>query len=411
LKWLDSLIEALQKYSAASAEQKRAARDVLLSAQNSFKAYTGFLRGLRDPELMKRKQAEEAAIRKAVTADPRLREKYAHVWDEIAAAAGEHREIAKPYSLLEFGAIRGSDLFRIARDTLRYGEEKPKPSAGRLKEYRDSAIPSLEQGLYSPAPVTPSLEIAIIADYFEFLQQELGKDDATVKAILKGRSPEAAARRYVSTSKLAGVAERKRLVENPEALRNSKDGMIELARIMDPVARDLRKRYEDKVEAVNTPGASSLALARFAVEGDRSYPDATFTFRIAYGPATGYKSNGKLIPWATAFEGLYERATGTEPYALPKSWLNAKSRLKLDTPFNFVTTADTHGGNSGSPTVNTSGEIVGILFDGNIEGLPNRFVYADVDQRSVHVASQGIVEALRAVYRAGALLKELGLNN
>jgi hypothetical protein len=207
------------------------------------------------------------------------------------------------------------------------------------------------------------------------------------------------------------VAERKRLVENPQALRNSKDGMIELARIMDPVARDLRKRYEDKVEAVNTPGASSLALARFAVEGDRSYPDATFTFRIAYGPVTGYKSNGKLIPWATTFEGLYERATGTEPYALPKSWLNAKSRLKLDTPFNFVTTADTHGGNSGSPTVNTSGEIVGILFDGNIEGLPNRFVYADVDQRSVHVASQGIVEALRAVYRAGALLKELGLNN
>ena len=410
LKWLGSLIETLQKYSAESAEQKRAAHDVLLSAQNSFKAYTGFLRGLRDPELMKRKQAEEEAIRKAVRANPALREKYAHVWDEIAGAARENREIAKPYSLLELGAIRGSDLFRIARDTMRYAEEKGKPSSDRLKEYRDAAIPSLEQELYSPAPITPSLEVAIIADYFDLLREELGSGDPTVKAILKGRSPEAAAKQYVSTSKLTDVAERKRLVSDPQALRASKDGMIELARILDPAARAVRKRYEDKVEAVNTPGASALALARFAVEGDRSYPDATFTFRVAYGPATGYPSGGKQIPWTTVFDGVYKRATGSEPYALPKSWLNAKSRLKLNTPFNFVTTADTHGGNSGSPTVNTKGEIVGILFDGNIEGLPNRFVYNDVSERSVHVASQGIAEALRAVYHADAVLKELRLS-
>jgi hypothetical protein len=187
--------------------------------------------------------------------------------------------------------------------------------------------------------------------------------------------------------------------------------MIELARIMDSAAREVRKRYEDKVEAVNTPGASSLALARFAVQDGRSYPDATFTLRIAYGPAIGYESGGKRIPWATAVQGLYERATGTEPYALPESWLNAKSRLKLDTPFNFVTTVDSHGGNSGSPTVNTKGEITGILFDGNLEGLPNRFVYDDKDERSVHVASQGIVEALRAVYDADSILNELNLKD
>jgi hypothetical protein len=187
--------------------------------------------------------------------------------------------------------------------------------------------------------------------------------------------------------------------------------MIELARIMDSAARELRKQFEDKVEAVQTPAASALAMARFAVDGEQTYPDATFTFRIAYGPAIGYKSGGKQIPWTTRFAGLYGRATGKEPYALPKSWLDAKDRVRLDTPFNFVTTADTHGGNSGSPTVNTRGEIVGILFDGNLEGLPNRFVYNDVDQRSVHVASQGIIEALRSVYRATALLHELGLGD
>jgi hypothetical protein len=409
LDWLDSLIGALQKYSEGSAEQRRAAHDNLFSQQNSFKAYSGFLRGLRDPELMKRRRTEEDKLRAAVKAKPELREKYAHVWDEVASAVEEYREITKPYLLLEFYGIRGSDLFRIARDTLRYAEEKRKPSADRLKEYRDSAIPSFEQELYSPAPVTAGMETAVVADYLEFLVRQLGGNHPVVKAALDGRTPAAAARHYVSTSKLADVAERKRLVNDPAALEKSQDGMIRLARILDPAARELRKRYEDKVDAVLTPSASALALARFAVAGESLYPDATFTFRVAYGPVIGYQSGGKKIPWATTFAGLYPKVTGKEPYVLPQRWLNARPHLKLDTPFNFVTTADTHGGNSGSPTVNTKGEIVGILFDGNLEGLPNRFVYGDVRERSIHVASQGIVEALRTVYRAGALLKELGM--
>jgi hypothetical protein len=187
--------------------------------------------------------------------------------------------------------------------------------------------------------------------------------------------------------------------------------MIRLARLLDPAAREVRKRYEDKVEAVLIPSASALALARFAVSGESAYPDATFTFRIAYGPAVGYRSNGKQMPWTTRIAGLYERATGKPPYALPERWIAAKSRLKMDTPFNFVTTADTHGGNSGSPTVNAKGEITGILFDGNLEGLPNRFVYAESDERSIHVASQVIVAALRTVYHAENVLKELNLQH
>jgi hypothetical protein len=411
LKLLSALIEELQRYSAESAENKRAARDLLFSFQNSFKAYSGFLRGLRDPQLMARKRKEEDTLRKAVSARPDLREKYAHVWDEVAAASAEHARIAKEYSLLETNAARGSDLFRIARTTLRYGEEKAKPSADRLREYRDAAIPPLEQELYSPAPITPGMEKALLARHFAFWVQELGADHPVVKQVLQGKTPQQAAENYVSSTKLASVEERKRLVNDPEALRASQDGMIRLARLLDPAARAVRKRYEDKVEAVLTPSASALALARFSVSGESDYPDATFTFRIAYGPAVGYKANGKQIPWATTFAGLFARATGKEPYVLPRRWIEARPRLKLDMPFNFVTTADTHGGNSGSPTVNATGEITGILFDGNLEGLPNRFVYNDMDERSIHVASQGIVEALRTVYHAGSVLKELNLNH
>ena len=186
--------------------------------------------------------------------------------------------------------------------------------------------------------------------------------------------------------------------------------MIRLARMIEGEARALRKRYEDRVEATVTSSASRIAQARFAVRGPEDYPDATFTLRVSYGPIKGYKDEkGRAVPWATNFAGLYSRATGKEPYVLPPSWVKAKSKLRLSTPYDYVTTTDTHGGNSGSPTVNARGEVIGILFDGNIESLPNRFVFRDARERSVHVASQGIVEALRSVYGATRVLAELGV--
>lgn len=185
--------------------------------------------------------------------------------------------------------------------------------------------------------------------------------------------------------------------------------MIRLARILDPPARRYRKRAEDSVEAILTESAAKIAQARFAIYGKNLYPDATFTLRLEYGPVLGYhESSGKPIPYATVYGGLYERATGKDPYKLPQRWIDAKPLLNLKTPFNFVTTVDSHGGNSGSPTLGTKGEIVGILFDGNIESLPNRFIYTETQARSVHVASQGIIEALRKVYKAERVLKELG---
>jgi hypothetical protein len=253
------------------------------------------------------------------------------------------------------------------------------------------------------------VEELVLAEQLHVFQEELGANDATVKAVLAGRTPEEAAHHYVSTSKLQDVAERKRLAGNLDAVKNSKDGMIQLALILDGPARKYHKEFEDKVEAVITSSAAKVAQARFSVYGANEYPDATFTPRLSYGPVRGYKdAAGKPVPYATTFAGLYRRATGKEPFALPQSWIKAKSSLDLRTPFDFVTTADTHGGNSGSPTVDTKGEIVGILFDGNLEGLPNRYVYTEEQARSVHVASNAVIEALRKVYRADRVLKELG---
>jgi len=406
---LASLIRALETYSAQSAENERLAHDNLFSQQNSYKAYTGFLTGLRDPRLMERKRAEESKLRAAVEADPGKRALYAEAWPAVAAAYEKFRQYYKPYWLLEYNPHRGSDLLRIARDVLRLAVERQKPNDQRLREYRDSALPSLERQLYSPAPITDSMEIAVLADYFEFLRSELGGEDPVVKAILNGRTPEQAARDYVGASRLKEVAERKRLAADAAAAGSSPDGMLRLARLLDEPARALRKRYEDEVEAALNSSAAKIAQARFAVFGQEAYPDATFTLRLAYGAVRGYRDrSGRRIPYATTFEGLYKRATGKPPYRLPKRWLEARSALNLKTPFNFVTTADTHGGNSGSPTVNRRGEVVGILFDGNLESLPNRFVYTEEQARSVHVAVQGIVEALGKVYRADRLLAELG---
>jgi hypothetical protein len=403
---LDSMIKALEAYRSESVENKRVAGDDLLYGQNSYKAYTGFLAGLRDPQLMARKREEEQKLRAAVEANPEMRRKFGDAWENIAKPYSEFAPLSKEYSLT---TPMFSDLFVIARNVLRLPEERQKPSDKRLREYRDSALPSLEQEMYSSAPITNSLEIATLAENFRFMASQLGADNELVKKVLDGKTPEKAAAMYVESSKLKDVAERKRLAADLHAVQQSEDGMIRLARILDKPNRELRKRYEDTVEAAITANASKIAQARFAVDGANTYPDATFTFRIEYGPVKGYVLNGEKVPYATHIEGLYKRATGVEPYKLPESWVKAKSSLDLSTPFNFVTTVDSHGGNSGSPTINTKGELIGILFDGNIESLPNRFVYTDQVSRSVHVASQGIVEALRKVYKADRLLQEIGM--
>ncbi len=409
LKRLESAIAALKDHMAKSAENERASKDTLFGFENSYKSIKGQESGLMDARLMAEKRDDERKLREAIAKDPAKRAQYGDIFDRIAGAIKIARTTFVRRAMVDGGPM-GSTLFRMARNVVRLPEEKAKPEDQRLREYSGSALRSLENRMYAATPVTPAEEVVLLANYFRALIAELGAADPITKSVLAGRTPQAAAEYYVGHSKLADPAERKRLAASVEVSRSSDDSMVALARLLDPEARKLRKDYEDKVESVLNAAKPKLAEARFAVYGPGEPPDATFTLRLSYGQVRGYEdSAGKAIPYATKFDGLYRRATGEMPYVLPKSWIAAKGDLNLNTPFDFVSTADIVGGNSGSPTVNAKGEIVGLIFDGNIESLPNSFVYTETQARAVHVASQAILEALRKVYHAQRLLEEIGV--
>ena len=408
LKALTRWRKLLLELSARGAEEARIAQDDLFSVENSLKAYTGFAQGLNDSILMNIKRDAEKELRAAVAANPGWQEKYGEAWDAIAAAEKDYASFYPRYYALERYSPRASRLFMLARHLVRLAEEKSKPNQERLRAYRESALPSLELELYSQAPIYDSLEVVNLTYTLGLMEDELGKDDAVVKKVLAGRSPQARAEELVRGTSLKDVAARKKLAEGGrEAIRSSNDPMIVLAREIDPEARAVLKRYEDEVEGVERSQGSRVAEALFAVRGRTVAPEATFTPRLSYGVVRGYIEDGKKIPWFTTFEGLYERATGQFPYRLPRSFIERKSALDLSTPFNFVSTADSTGGNSGSPLVNVRGEVVGLLFDGNIQSLPNDFVYRQSVERSVAVHSEAIRECLRTIYHADGLLKEL----
>lgn len=406
---LTARIDLLTAYGAQSGENQRVAQRQLFSFSNSYKGSAGKFAGLGDRRLLLRKRAAEQQLRAAVERDPQLGPQALKVWDDVAAAYRKWAPSENRYQLLETGAAAGVTLFRIARDLVRLTAEGAKPDDRRMAVYRDSGRRSLELSLYSPAPITDSLEILLLTQYFADLQQALGAKDPVVKRVLAGRTPRAAAAAYVGTTKLKDVAVRRQLAGDQAAVERSEDGMIQLARLLDEPARQLRKLHEDTVEAVEVSAAAKIASYRFRMFGAGDYPDATFTPRLTFGVVKGYQDRtGHAIPWAATFGGLYGKATGADPYVLPQRWAEARKSLNEAAPMNFVSTVDITGGNSGSPTVNRSGEVVGIVFDSNIEGLPNIYLYTDEQARSVHVASQAIVEALAKVYRTPALLQELG---
>jgi hypothetical protein len=401
-------IAVLESFSQKSEENARIAKEDLFSYQNALKAYTGFLEGLENQQAMQEKAALEARLRasKALTraGDP-------DPWAAIAQAMKVYREIYAP--LLHIERMRGfaGTLPGYARDLVRLAEEKGKPNEARLREYRDSNLPSLEQQLFSPAPVYKSLDIALLSDSLGQMCDELGEDNPVVQKALRGRTPEAAARELIEGTSLDDPNVRRQLSETGlPAIESSKDPLIALMREIDSNARALRRRYDNDVDAVERREGASIAKARFAETGLESYPDATFTPRLSYGAVKGYQENGRAIPFSTDFAGMYDHAArhgNRPPYQLPERWMQAKRKLRPTTPLNFVSTADIIGGNSGSPTLNRKAEVVGIVFDGNIQTLGWNFVYDDTVARAVSVDSRGIMEALTKVYGATALVQEL----
>jgi len=402
----------LSTYSGRNRENARRAQDDLFGVQNSRKARLGMLAGLQDPAILSRKQAEEQNLRQAVQEKkPLLKEPMGDPWTEVTAALKVWDGIYYDWDLLEQGSAFRSQLFGIARTLLRLSDESAKPNADRLREYRESNLESLKFELFSEAPIYDDLETVLLADSLSMLAEMKGFDDPLVQKALAGKSPRERAAQLIEGTKLKSVDVRKKLAEEkPEAIRQATDPMIQLALLVDPQARSLRKTYEDLVEEPLRQAYAKLAAARFAIYGTEVYPDATFTLRLAFGLVKGYTEQGKQIPPWTTFTGLYERAQeqgNRDPFELPQRWIERKNQLDLNTPFNFVSTADIIGGNSGSPLINRNGELVGIIFDGNIQSLVLDFIYTEEQARAVAVHSAAIVEALRKVYNADRIVKEL----
>jgi hypothetical protein len=398
--------DAVVAYGKESHEAERQGRSNVFRYENGIKALSGMLRGLKDPALMKKKAEDEAQLKKGILADPKLAADYGDTLDKIAGVQKEYGKAFKRYAALE-GRF-GAPLLSIARDLVRLSTERGLPNEKRLREYRESNLESLKLRLLSPAPIYGGVELALTREWLERLLRDLGPNDPLVKSVLAGRTPDRAARELLAGSQLTDVNARKKLLDGGKpAIDASTDPLIVLARAIDPDARAVRKQYDDGVEAPMRQLGEKVARATFGVRGPSQPPDATFTLRLSIGTVKGYTENGKAIPFATDFTGMYAHATGKEPLKLPQRWVDAKAKLKPATLINFVSTDDIIGGNSGSPVVNAAGEIVGLVFDGNLSSLPNRFVYGETTQRCVSVHTAGMSEALRTVYGADALAKEL----
>jgi len=403
----------LHAWGSRSFENKRRAEQATRSVENNRKRYDGYLAGLLDPDVWRaiEDRQKKLADEQGVNA----------LFDKIKQAQQETAKVLPIYNYFEqfrgraearYQAPRAfnSTLFQYARRLLRHGDEMTKSNGERFPEFRDSYKESLELELFSSHPIYDDYEIVKLTDSLTDMTTRFGADDPLVKQVLAGKSPVDRARALVTGTKLKDVALRKQLYAGgAAAVSAAKDPMIELARMIDGPARQARKVYEAQDE-MKQQAYAEIAKARFALEGTSSYPDATFTLRLSYGTVRGYDEGGKKIPALTNTAGLYQRGAehnNQPPFDIPKRWLDRKSKLNPNTPFNFVNDADIIGGNSGSPVVNKNNEFVGIIFDGDIQSLVLDYIYTDKQARAVSVDSAAITEALQKIYDAQPLVDEL----
>ncbi len=398
----------LTEFRTKGAEEKRIATGRLFSVENSLKARKGQFEALVEPALIAAKTKEEMELRARVDADPALKAEAGAAWDTIRDTLKRWKPKSERYAYTAGHAAFDTSLFSEAMALIRYPAEKAKPDEKRLPEYTDANFPRLKQSILADRPFYPELEKLTLTFSLTKLREVLGPDDPFVRKVLGKKSPEDLANELVDGSKLRDVKVRKALLEGGQAAVDaSSDPMIVLARLLDPDFRAIRKDYEDNFAAPMDKAHSAIARARFKVFGTSIYPDATFTMRIPYGAVKGYSQDGKFIEPVTRIEGLFERATGSPPYKLPESWIAARPALNMNQPMNFVTTNDIIGGNSGSPVINKAGEIVGLIFDGNIQSLGGDFGFDPAVNRAVAVNVGALREALTKVYHADRIAAEL----
>jgi hypothetical protein len=400
-------IANLKDYSARGPEQARQATTLIFSLENSRKVFEGREEGLQGKSLMDKKHQEEEVFKAKVMANAEWKKAFGDAWDLDASAINREKSRIKE----QFFRATDSQLAQLAVNIVTYVAEINKPDGQRLPGYHESQLDSLKHRLFSPAPIYPEMEIARMSSALQADLDGIGSNDAWIKAILDGRTPNQAASELVKGSKLADPAVRKTLVDGGQAAVDaSTDSMIVMARKIDPIRREQIAWFEKNVQGEQQRAGEKLGKARFAVFGKNAYPDATFTLRLSYGQVQGYPMNGTIAPSKTTLYGLYDRAASfdnKEPFDLPKRYIDGKDKLDLSIPFNFVTTNDIIGGNSGSPVVNKNGDIVGLVFDGNIESLVGDFVYDSYQNRTVAVHTGAMTEGLQKLYGAQALVDEL----
>jgi hypothetical protein len=405
-----SRADALAHYAKLGPEQDRRSSAGRLGLSNSMKRLVGQQDGLLNPRIFQKKEHDEAAFRAKIASNPEWEKTYAPAFDQITAVYAELPKYAKR---LAFSSLSASGLAGMASTLVRYSDEAPKPSTQRLPEFADARLEGLKFSLQSSAPIYLDMEEAQLAGWLDDAQAVLGATDPFVKAALGGQPATTVVKAVMAATRLAEVATRKALIEGgPAMIKASDDPLVALARRVEPIIRELRAWQEEKVQSVEAAAGTKIAQARFAVYGKNAYPDANFNLRLEYGTVMGYEEDTTLVPYKTTFYGLYERAAAFNekpPFTLPARWRDGKATLDLSVPYNFVYTADTIGGNSGSPVINRNAEICGINFDSNVQKLPNRYMYIDEAEgsRAVGVHSAGIIEGLKKLYAADALVREL----
>lgn len=404
LRCLDDKRKAVLEFMAINDEQKRIGTDEMFHIENSRKAFTGIADGFNTLPIIADKQKYEQSLYGS-TESPKYKP-----WQDLKKALSEARGYYPSYWVLEGRGSRYCRLYDWAKYLVRAAEEKNKANGERLKEYTDTEIAVLEHSLFSTEPVYPQFEAVLMAQGLSRMVRILGEDNSIVKTVLAGKSPNERAAELINGSKLMDVNYRKQLYENPEALKNSTDSLIVFVKALDPSMRLARNQYRDQLEGVEKESYAEIAKIIFARYGESIYPDATFTLRMSMGKMKGYQEDGKAIEPLTTFDGLYKYAKAHDakpPYALPSSWMATETAINKNTPLNFVLTNDVIGGNSGSPIINGKAEVVGLVFDGNMQSLIWDYKFTEIQGRSIGVHSRGILEALKSVYNYQPLVKEI----
>lgn len=398
----------LVQYSGNGAEQRRSTYSLLFGVENSFKAQYGQARALLDPDFFAIKRREEAELRRAVAANPQLAREIGDPWGEIEQAVARQRAMFLEHEFLEARAGSVSNLYGVARALVRLANERAKPLAERLPGYSDAAIAQMERQILTETPVYTDHERVGLELWLSKAREYLTVDHPAIQRLLGRESPEGLAERAVAGTRLADRSVREALVRGgAAAVAASDDPMIVLARTAEPDARAIRLRMQREVDGTISSAAERIARARFAVLGDRVYPDATFTLRLSYGQVQGWTHDGRTVPSRTTIGGYFERATGADPFKAAPSWLAARARLDMNVPFNIVSTNDIIGGNSGSPLIDRQGRVVGAVFDGNIHSLGGAYAFDPRLNRTVSVTTSAVEEALRKVYAADRIVQEL----